>query len=179
MDVQRKIDVEVQHEAAGVAVDHVPEAGLADVAGHREIGVAPSTETAAGVAPSTETAVVRTVVTGTVRRVARAAGARATTRVARAAATEAGPAVVTVTAVVTRSQKPTMLLIAKKTTVKRPSPHDRTPRRTSRLNGKAVPKLQEMDPEMVLGVHLLKRPAVAAVAEADRQLMTTELGCCC
>lgn len=162
-----------------IAVDHVPGAGLADVAGRREIGVAPSTETAAGVAQSTESAVARIIVAGTARRVVHAAGARATTRVAHAVATEAGPAVVTVTTAVMRNLKPTMLLIAKKTTAKRPSPHDQTPSRTSRMNGKAVPKVREMDPEMVLGVHLLKRLAVAAVAEADHQLMTTELGCCC
>jgi len=68
-----------------------------------------------------------------------------------------------------------MVPIARKTTAKRPSPRDRTPRWTTRPNGRAVPRLPEMDPEIVHGVHLLRTPAV--VVAADRRLRMTEVGC--
>ena len=148
-------------------VDHVREAGRTDVASHRKAAVARGTETVAAVG------VTRIIVADdTARRVARAAGAKAATRVARGAATEAGPAVVTAAMI---ARKPGMVPIARKTTAKRPSPRDRTPRGTTRLNGRAAPRLPAMDPEIVHGVHLPRMPAV--VVAADHRLRITEVGC--
>jgi len=157
-----------------IAVDHVREADLTDVASHREIvGVAQGTEIVAAVAAA------RIVAIGTASAVARAARARAkaTTRVARGVAIEAGPAVVIVTTVARNSRKPEMARVAKKTTAKHPSLRDRMQMRTSRLIGKEVPRQLEMDPEIVHGVQLLKRPAIRAAAVADHLLI--KVGRCC
>ena len=152
-----------------VAVDHVQEADLTNVVGHREVVVIHVTVTAV--------AASRVIVTdATVRRVALVAGAA--TKVARILVTAAAPAVAIVTTARTRSRKPTTARITTRTTVKHPSHRDQTTR-TTRANKKAMLRLITHR-KMVLRVHLLNRLAVAVVATAvaDRQMRTTRVGCC-
>jgi len=150
-----------------VAVDHVQEADLTNVVGHREVVVIHVTVTAV--------AASRVIVTdATVRRVALVAGAA--TKVARILVTAAAPAVAIVTTARTRSRKPTTARITTRTTVKHLSHRDQTTR-TTRANKKAMLRLITHR-KMVLRVHLLNRLAVVATAVADRQMRTTRVGCC-
>ena len=147
-------------------VDHVHGADLTDVVGRQEVAVTHGTRIAAGV--------IRVIVTvATARRVALVA--EAARKVTRVVVTVAVPAVVSVTTVTTSSRQPTTALIVMRPTVRRPSHRDRHRqlRRTTRANVKEVPTT---DQKMVHRVRALSSPTVAAVA--DRQLMTTKVGCC-